>query len=426
MSTTRQELEMLIAGNIIVNPVCKISSVDIDAEDFTLNYTSGIIKTARHMMKEGKFEIDPIIIRANAENLGIELSFSDISSCVNSVISSKNFNFHIEELKKLIYNDKIKALKQWGKARILEVDIIEFSNDMTAKEMALSNKYLTNTYTNTLPETYADVVTDIENRVVPEGLVKTHNDILDELSGGGFMPNEYVVIAARPGGGKTAFALQTMSSMALHDTVSSFFSLEMDERQNATRLISFASKQNTKLAVRNPTQVSQHIIDKIVGATGIGLNICESILLHDEPNQTIYTIGAQARKDVKNGSKSIWIDYLQLLSTGNKKRNDAIGEFSNYFKNLAKELGVPIFILSQMNRSIEEEKRTPRLSDLRDSGSIEQDANTILFLHPQGEKRDNGFNVLAIQAKGRDTGVGIINSFFNTDSQTFTKVAKIA
>ena len=423
----RKELETMVAGCLLYDKRVDVMAIDIDENDFICSATKSIVIAAKALRKSEYQEIDPILIRSKAKELGIYVpSHSELSEIMSSVPTSAHYLHYINRLKQSIYDVKIAELRNESAFKLRNAeDVVELSKDIAQQEQALKSKYIAEPFVNPLPEIYAKAVLDIENLVEPEGLVKTHVDFIDELSGGGYLPNEFIVIAARPGSGKTALALQIMATMAKAGDKSSFFSLEMNARQVATRLIALTAKVNTKIVSRNPKAVNSQIIQQISKTVAVGVDICSNILIHDQADQSVQSIRAQARQDVENGAKAIFIDYLQLLPVSSGiQRNIEIGRFSNAIKNMAKELAVPVFVLSQLNRNIENEKRAPKLSDLRDSGAIEQDANVVLFIHPTGDKQNDGQTTTILQGKGRDTGTGVALTFFNTSHQTFYKSAQ--
>jgi replicative DNA helicase len=152
------------------------------------------------------------------------------------------------------------------------------------------------------------------------------------------------------------------------------------------------------------------------------LEASERIVVIDDHDLTIDTIRRIARKEVEAGAAMVILDYLQLLEKKAESRERAVAQISRDLKNMAKELNVPVICLAQMNRSVESENRLPRLSDLRESGAIEQDANAVLFIHKTGDLQDGKKQVALIMAKGRDVGEGFRKGIFNANHQRFYAV----
>ena len=164
--------------------------------------------------------------------------------------------------------------------------------------------------------------------------------------------------------------------------------------------------------------------EKLLNATNLIYGASNRLRVYDEPDQSIDSIRKTARKEVANGARLVVIDYLQLINSSNSRkeisREREVAEISRSLKNMAKELNVPVLVLAQLNRSCESEKRAPKLSDLRESGSIEQDANSVLFLHDTGKADYRNYKqIMLYLAKGRDVGVGYRIVVFNSDYQTF-------
>ncbi|MDB6166096.1 MAG: dnaC, partial [Lacunisphaera sp.] len=239
----------------------------------------------------------------------------------------------------------------------------------------------------------------------------------------GFQKQEMIVIAARPSMGKTSFALNIAESAALPkggkgDPVATLiFSLEMSSSQLALRMLCARSRVNMKL-----------LRDGLVARDGREVNALGQaaeefkkapILVDDSSNLTIMEMRAKARRIYARKKLGlIIVDYLQLVSGSDPRapREQQVAEVSRGLKAMAKELDLPVIVLSQLNRSSEKENRTPRLSDLRESGSIEQDADVVLMLS-RPKDADEKFQTAAsaadlIVAKQRNGPVGDLKLTF--------------
>jgi replicative DNA helicase len=203
---------------------------------------------------------------------------------------------------------------------------------------------------------------------------------LDEMLGG-FQKSDLIIVAARPSMGKTAFALSAARNAAVdNDVPIAIFSLEMATMQLATRLICAEARINAhnvrtgKFKAEDGPRISRtaHKLSKA------------PIYIDDSPGQTVLEIRAKARRlKAEKNIGLIIIDYLQLMSASSKlgSREQEISTISRSLKALAKELNVPVIALSQLNRAVETRTdKRPQLSDLRESGSIEQDADVVIFL----------------------------------------------
>ncbi len=204
---------------------------------------------------------------------------------------------------------------------------------------------------------------------------------LDQLTNG-MHPGQMIIIAARPAMGKSTLALDFARSAAIkHDMPTIFFSLEMGRSEIAMRLMS-AEGSVPLQSMRKGTLDSR---DWTTIASTRGRINDAPLYIDDSPNMTLVEIRAKCRRlKQKAGLKMVVIDYLQLMTSGKRveSRQQEVSEFSRALKLLAKELAVPVIALSQLNRGAEQRAdKKPALSDLRESGSIEQDADMVVLLH---------------------------------------------
>ena len=196
----------------------------------------------------------------------------------------------------------------------------------------------------------------------------------------GFGEGDLIIIAARPSMGKTAFALNLALNVLENDKGVAIFSLEMPSEQLMLRMLSAKSKiplQDLRRGNLNDEEWEklQEVSDELIE---------KPLFVDDEGNVNIHTIRAKLRKlKMQNPNLSLAIiDYLQLITSDLKERHLAIGEISRSLKLLARELQIPIIALSQLNRALESRpNKRPMLSDLRESGAIEQDADIIMFIY---------------------------------------------
>jgi replicative DNA helicase len=250
---------------------------------------------------------------------------------------------------------------------------------------------------------------------------------LDSLTFG-FQRQEMIVLAARPSMGKTSLALNFAEAASMPrrgDAVTSLvFSLEMSASQLALRMLCSRARVNMKLLrdgllSKNGTEQAELIkaADEFSKAP---------LFIDDSSNLSIMQLRAKARRvHARHPLGLIVVDYLQLLAPTDSKmpREQQVAEASRGLKSLAKELNVPVLVLSQLNRSSEKENRTPKLADLRESGSIEQDADVVIML-ARPKDADEKFQVAAdsaelIVAKQRNGPVGELKLTFLRDITRF-------
>jgi len=211
---------------------------------------------------------------------------------------------------------------------------------------------------------------------VPTGFVE-----LDELTNG-LHPGQMVIVAARPGVGKSTLGLDLARSAAIgHGLCSAFFSLEMTKTEIVMRLLS--AEAQVPLQDIRKGNMSDENWARIARKTGEVSSA--PLFIDDSPNLTMMEIRAKARRlKQRHDLKLVIVDYLQLMSSGKRveSRQLEVSEFSRQMKLLAKELEVPVVALSQLNRGPEQRTdKKPMLSDLRESGSLEQDADVVILLH---------------------------------------------
>lgn len=206
---------------------------------------------------------------------------------------------------------------------------------------------------------------------------------LDKLTSG-WQPSDLIIIAARPAMGKTAFVLSMAKNMAVnYSTPVAVFSLEMSNLQLVNRMISNVCEiEGSKIKSGQLTSVEwNQLMGRIKNLNGAPLYI------DDTPSLSIFELQTKARRLVReHGIRMIIIDYLQLMNASGMKfgsREQEVSMISRSLKQLAKELNIPIVALSQLNRSVESrtDGKRPQLSDLRESGAIEQDADIVCFIH---------------------------------------------
>ena len=211
---------------------------------------------------------------------------------------------------------------------------------------------------------------------------------LDNLTSG-FQPSELLILAARPSMGKTAFALNIAENVAVRGNKAvAIFSLEMSKESLLLRMLSSDAR------IDSHKFRTGHLSREDGGKIPISLNHLAGVPLwiDDSGSATVAEISAKARRMMRDKALSLVIvDYLQLISTHGRfgNRNEEVASITRGLKGLAKELKVPVLVLSQLTRAPEREDRQPMLSDLRESGAIEQDADVVMFIHrPNAFKHD--------------------------------------
>ncbi len=252
---------------------------------------------------------------------------------------------------------------------------------------------------------------------------------LDKLTSG-LQPSDLILIAARPSMGKTAFVLNITQNVGIREKAAvAFFSLEMSKEQLVQRMLcaeSAIDSQRLRIGELEPNDWEKLVsgADRLSGA---------SIFIDDTPGITVMEMRSKARRlKVEHNLKLIIIDYLQLMQgssngKGGENRQQEISEISRSLKSLARELQVPVIALSQLSRNVESRQvKKPMLSDLRESGSLEQDADIVAFLYREDyynpDTEDKNITELII-AKHRNGPVDTVRLFFHKQFTRFVDLS---
>lgn len=259
-------------------------------------------------------------------------------------------------------------------------------------------------------------------RGVPSGFPN-----LDTLLSG-FHPSDLVILAARPSMGKTSLALDIARNAAVrHNVPVGIFSLEMSSEQLIDRMLAAESFVNS-WALRTGQVRSEDDFSRIRDALE---SLSKApIFIDDKPGNNILAMRAVARRlKRERGIGLIVVDYLQLMTPTNTKSSDnmvqQVTEISRSLKSLARELEVPVIALSQLSRAVEQRGGKPRLSDLRDSGSIEQDADVVMFIHREDKRNpESGTPNIAevLIEKHRNGPTGSVELYFDEKRASFQPV----
>jgi len=246
----------------------------------------------------------------------------------------------------------------------------------------------------------------------------------------GFQKSDLIILAARPSMGKTAFALDIARQAATkHNVPVGIFSLEMSSQQLVDRMLASESNVDAwklrtgQLTVDSEFDKIREALDSLAKAP---------IFIDDQPANNILKMRSVARRlKSERGIGLIIVDYLQLMAPTNTKASDSmtqqVTEISRSLKTMARELEVPVIALSQLSRAIEQRRGKPRLSDLRDSGSIEQDADVVMFIHREDKMNDDSekTNIAEILVeKHRNGPVGKVDLYFDEKRVTFNDIDK--
>jgi len=298
------------------------------------------------------------------------------------------------------------------------------------------------THTVTIKDLVKKAINTIEDFHQRQGMltgIGTGFTDLDKMTSG-LHPGEMIVIAARPSMGKTSLAMNIAEHVAVDQKLPvGVFSLEMTSESLVLRMLCSRSRVNLR-SIRDGF-LAERDFPKLTGAAGKLANA--PLFIDDTSGLSILQLRAKARRMAQQyGIKLFVIDYLQLLNSTSRRaenRQQEIADISNGIKALAKELSVPVIVLSQLNRELEKDKnRKPRMSDLRESGSIEQDADLVglLYKPSSGDDEDGGgaatgedheaVPVNLLIAKQRNGPTGDVNLTFLKSYTRFENAAKVS
>lgn len=244
----------------------------------------------------------------------------------------------------------------------------------------------------------------------------------------GFNKEDLFVIAARPSMGKTALTLNVLSKLPKKYNAM-LFELEMSKEKLGIRLLASKALRNSRDLARGKIKDKDF---EVIMRKANEIATKDNIFINTKPNLSINEIRAEAKKiKIKHGLDVIFVDHIGKIKPDNLKssRNDQIGQICNGLKAIAKELNVCVVVLSQLNRACEQRNnKRPMLSDLRDSGNVEQDADQIIFLYRddyyaerEGRESSKPGILEILIAKNRDGEAGIIELYYNTEYQIITE-----
>ncbi|AMU23409.1 replicative DNA helicase [Mycobacteroides abscessus subsp. bolletii] len=318
---------------------------------------------------------------------------------------------------------------QYGYAGAEGADVAEVVDRAQAEVYDVTDRRMSEDYV-PLEELLQPTMDEIDAIASAGGISKgvpTGFTDLDEITNG-LHPGQMIIVAARPGVGKSTLGLDFMRSCSIkHQLPSVIFSLEMSKTEIVMRLLSAEAK--IKLGDMRSGRMSDDDWTRLARRMS---EISEAPLyIDDSPNLTMMEIRAKARRlNQKAGLKLVVVDYLQLMTSGKKheSRQQEVSEFSRNLKLLAKELEVPVIAISQLNRGPEQRTdKRPQVSDLRESGSLEQDADMVILLHrPDAFERDDprGGEADLILGKHRNGPTATITVAHQLHLSRFTNMAR--
>jgi replicative DNA helicase len=430
------EAEKALLGAIMLRPECMHDLTDLVTADSFYVDKHRTVYRAMHDLFSKSDPIDVLSVSARlkaSKDIDRIGGSSYLAELVNAVPATTNVHHYADLVQKastlrsiIAAADKIAELG-FDESRDLEeiLDATEKSiYDIT--NAPTSHKFVS--MRESLGEAWERIdhlhKSDSEQRGIPTGFKD-----LDNLLAG-LQRSDLIILAARPSMGKTALALDMARMTAIqHGTPVGIFSLEMASQQLVDRMLASEARVDAwklrtgKLTTDQEFEQVREAIDRLSSAP---------IFIDDKPANNILAMRSVARRlKREHGLGLIIVDYLQMMAPTGKHAGDSlvqqITEISRSLKTLARELDVPVLALSQLSRAVEQRGGKPRLSDLRDSGSIEQDADVVMFIHREDKmNRDAEKTNLAeiLVEKHRNGPVGKIDLYFDERKASYVSIDK--
>ncbi|HCB92504.1 MAG TPA: replicative DNA helicase [Selenomonas sp.] len=358
---------------------------------------------------------------------------SFVTALANSVPTAANVVYHAKivkekaELRRLIDAATEIATKAYAD----EDDVDDIMDDAEKKILAIAANQMRGSFV-PISEIIISAIDRVEQLYENQGGltgISTGFSDLDQLTSG-LQPSDLVLVAARPSMGKTAFTLNIATYAALHDSSVAFFSLEMSKEQLVQRMICSEGGIDSQ-RLRTGDLLDEEWTQLIATADRLST---AKIYIDDTPGITVMELRSKARRlKAEHGLDLVIIDYLQLMqgrsARSGDNRQQEISEISRSLKALARELGVPVVALSQLSRSVESRQvKKPMLSDLRESGSLEQDADIVMFLYREdyyNQETENKNITEVIIAKHRNGPIDTVRLFFHKEYTKFRSVSSM-
>ncbi len=424
-----EEAELCVLGSILIDNDAILNVSEFLRPENFYNTNNGSVFEAMMKLYENRFPIDIVTVSEKLKELKQLKRIGGrafLTKLANEVPTAAN----VESYGRIIKSLSAKRELITAAAKIGEM---AFDDGMASEELldaaeqsifSLSQKHL-----KSVPSSIKEVLTASFDRL--DELQKMGNGLRGVPSGfkgldtllAGMQNSNLIILAARPGVGKTAFGLNIARHVAVEEKLPTcIFSLEMSKEELVDRLL---VRQGLIDAWKLKTgQLSEHDFGSLSEAMGI---LAEAPLyIDDTPGMTVTELRTKARRlQADKGIKLIIVDYLQLMHGSTRdNRVQEVSEISQGLKNLARELGVPVLAAAQLSRAMEARGGKPRLSDLRESGSIEQDADVVMFLHRENEEVRE--MVTCSIEKHRNGPTGQLNLFFNGKQVSFFDVEQKA
>jgi replicative DNA helicase len=405
-----------------------IKEISLRSDDFEYIPHRKIFEAMRRL-EEKEIPID--IVSVNTE-IGQEILFiggseylSDLYSIITSEENIKTYERYVlEEFQIRKTKEVLTALEEVNTPKDIQKlqKVIGEVNDLLEQNQDTEFD---------LSETLVQLHDDIESVKGEVNGIPTGYTELDRLLDG-LDDEELIILAARPSIGKTAFALGITANVCQANHFVNFFSLEMSDKSLLTRMICNLGNIHSMKIKNALARFDATDWDKYQQALGILSRFKNNLAIYDNSKVTVQEIRSKVKQNLRKHPEKrhmVVIDYLSLIQgSGRKERYLEIGEITRNLKRLARDLKVPVLLLAQLSRGVEQrQNKRPMLSDLRDSGEIEQDADKILFLYRDDyyDKESENKNIIeVIAAKVRNGALGTVSLAFVKEYNKFVNLER--
>ncbi len=429
-----RDAEMAVLGSILIDKNAMIKVVDVvTADDFYIPEHSIIFRAMLDLF-ERNAPLDVLSLQTYLEekgNLERAGNSSYLAGLVNAVASPASAGHYATIVnRKRVLRDLISASYSIGEMGYQEDQDVDMLVDQAEKHIyAIAHRSLRQKFF-PVRDALQEAWERIDNLHKGDGAVNgvpTGFDKLDNLLSG-FQKSDLVILAARPSLGKTSLALDIARNAAIqHKIPVGIFSLEMSNQQLIDRFI--AAEAHVDLWKLRTGRLSEHSNDFVRINDALARLAEAPIYIDDEGTSNILQMRAMARRlQAESNLGLIIIDYLQLMQPRQNTDNmvQQITEISRSLKQLARELNIPVLALSQLSRAVEQRHPPiPKLSDLRESGSIEQDADVVMFIYREDRtKKDSARPNIAeiLVEKHRNGPTGKVDLYFNQEKASFSSL----
>lgn len=431
------EAEQSVIGSMLMGREAIMTASEIlQREDFYQPQFGIVFEAMLDLYNAGK-AVDVITLQNRLKEKDVPPEISDmqfVRDLLTAVPTSANIRYYAEIVReKSILRNLIREAEKIENTCYLDNEPVEEILENSEKNMfQIFEKQNTSTFV-PIRQVVMDTLSTIEKasrtRGNVTGLATGFTDLDYKTSG--LQNSDLILVAARPSMGKTAFVLNIAEYMTLkQDKAVAIFSLEMSKNQLMNRLFAMQSRVDSQ-NLRNGNLRDEEWARLIETAGLIGGS---KLIIDDTPGITVRELRTKCRKyKLEHGLDIVMIDYLQLMSGSGKRGTDSrqqeISEISRSLKALARELNVPIIALSQLSRAVEQRAgdHRPILSDLRESGAIEQDADVVMFLYRDDYyKKDSDMKGICeiIIAKQRNGPIGTVNLVWLPDYTKFMNIER--